>query len=353
MTDPALAGAVLVGTSRYLVEEEPGRLSDINQVAENLVGLAAALGRPGSLFPAGSVETVLNPEKSQVVFEAIARQPQRGTLLFYYAGHGISADYRLCLGLPYSIDLPSAQRASSLPLDVLLEQLTAPTQRRVILILDCCYSALALDETRAADVHLLTAVGRSYKARWDGPLPDDRQDAQHTVFTHPLLRALNEGIPDGTRFITLDSLYRYIRQAVLEDWDDELLPHQRAVDDTGLFRLAPNPAYEAELTPRGLSARDALATQAGLNGDLHWAARLSAGLAADCDRSTLISPAERFVAKLNAATWCGRAGEPEEAVRQFRVLISRNTAGARAEDGALAAQGLEYWERVAKQYIQE
>jgi len=327
--------ALLIGTATQRIEKDRSGLDDIPQVAENLTALHRVLTSPAGLFPQGSVEMILNPDKPQDVYDAVDRRPKRGTLLCYYSGHGIAADYRLCLALPNSIDRPLLQRATSLPVSALLEQL-AVGSRKVILILDCCYAGLAFQEQYAAQVHMITAVGKSYKAKFNnGDI--------HTVFTGALLSALREGIADGTRHVTLESIFRYARQVLLSAKDPELTPHQRSYDDSAGFRVAPNPAFEETLTPGGLLARRKLALEAGFTGDVRWAAELAAALAVDAARSPSIDPQGRFHCGVLAAAFRGQAGDPQEAVRLLEQLLAGNLAEMRPRDVQGAYASLATW----------
>ena len=334
MTDPAAGTlrAVLIGTSTQI---DPS-LGSIPQVANNLIGLARALSAPGGLVPAGAVEVLQDPLSPPDVFRVIARQPKDGTLLCYFSGHGLRAEDRLCLALPGSIDRQPDQRSTSLPVEALLEQLGQGGRRRVILILDCCFAGLAFREPAASDMHLLVAVGKTEKARYTG--------AHHTVFTEALLKALNDGVADGTRYVDLDALYRRILLTIMEDPENiGKYPHQRTVDDTAWFRIAPNRAYEAVLTPAGLVARADFAAQVGFGEDPERAARLSADLVRDAYRSSLIEAADLFRCRQDVASWAGRGGDVESAVRQLETMLAEDPAGVRPADLDLAAQSLKFW----------
>lgn len=362
-TDPARASpaslrAVLFGTATQ-TDQERSNLDSIPQVANNLRDLEMALSEPHGLFPAGSIEVLQDRISAQDVYQVIGKQPRTGTLLCYFAGHGLNADGRLCLALPGSIDRKPDQRSTSLPVEALLDQLIQHKNRRVILILDCCFAGLAFREPAASDVHLLVAVGKASKAKYLGP--------RHTVFTGALLNVLKDGVPDGSQFVDLDTLYRQIRLEILQHEDLSLLPHQRNVDDTGRFRLAPNRAYERVLTPAGLAARDEFAEEVGIAGDPVRAARLTADLLSDAYRSSLIGPGDLFYCRLKKASRTGACGDAEGAVRQLEDLLSEaqpsdngsehasghagnhgsrhasGHAGVSTADLDMATQSLKYW----------
>jgi hypothetical protein len=332
---PAPLRAVLIGTATHVDQERSG-LGSIPQVANNLVDLARALTAPSGLFQAGSIELIQDPYTVQDVQQVIGRQPRTGTLLCYFAGHGLTAEGRLCLALPGSIDRPPSQRGSSLALDVLLEQLVQPKQRQVILILDCCYAGLAFREQAAADVHLLTAVGKAHKAKYTG--------GRHTVFTGALLKVLREGIPDGTRFVDLDTLYRRIAPMIPQEQKDSALrPHQRSVNYTGRFRIGVNRAYEPVPTPHGLAARADFADEVGRAGDPAGAARLLTDIERDAFRTDQIEPGQLFGYRQDTASWTGQSGDAEGAVRLLTAMLAEPNSQVEREDWDVAVQSREYW----------
>lgn len=342
------SGGVLIGTAVQRYETGAGRLASIPQAAGNLVDLEAALTRPGGFFTKGSLALVPNPDKAETVHDAIARLPSRGTVLCYFTGHGLDVDNRLYLALPGTVDTVETRRSTALPVRALLEQLASgpDPNRRVVLILDCCHAGLAVWEEYAADVHLLAAVGKKAKAKYEGA-------QRNTAFTAALLQALTGGIPDGAGKITLDSLFRFARNRILAALPPDKCPHQRSVDDSGRIALAPNPAFEAVPTPAGFAARQQFARAAGNYRDATWAAELYASLAKDAEsalvaRSAVVSPAELFDYRRRAAAWRGEAGDPAEAVQQLEMLLMRHPAGVPAQDVALAEQSLAHWRGLAK-----
>jgi hypothetical protein len=138
--------AVLIGTASHTPNSD---LEDLPAVQNNLRDLAAALADPDILgLPEGHILTLLDPSETRVVGNAIrdAGEKASGSLLIYYAGHGIPDEYgQLFLAL-------SGTRTQDLPHDALPFQWMARDIRRGdadtrILILDCCYAGLSQHPT--------------------------------------------------------------------------------------------------------------------------------------------------------------------------------------------------------------
>lgn len=327
------AGAA--GADRGPADQFVPGLGDIPQVSNNLMDLTRVLLSPSGLFPPRSVARLEDPTTVQEVQQAIDDLPKACTLLCYYAGHGLPDEQGLCLALPGSVDEPAHRRATSLPLDVLLEQLTKRKQRRVVMILDCSYAGQAFRIPQASDVHLLAAVGKANKADYHG--------GRNTVFTAALLAALSEGVPNGSRYTELDALYRQVSLLIARTGRDDLAPQQRSVNGTGQIRIALNQAFEPVVSLPGLAARADYAMEVGLGGDPAEAARLFAKIERDSYRSRRVGPQELFGYRQSGASWTGQSGDPADAVQQLTAMLAGDLGQIPMQDRDLAEQSLKYW----------
>ncbi|AHH97880.1 hypothetical protein GCM10010174_29740 [Kutzneria viridogrisea] len=213
--------AVLVGTCTYTQG-----LPQLDQAAANLTDLFDALVEV--VDPSG-MHAVTDPTTAQLVLDPLDRcaSSPADLLLFYYAGHGLrDQDDRLCLALPGSVDTPRDARRTSLPVDSVLEIMKRAPARHRVVILDCCYSGLAMDSPAAADLHLLTATNRTAKAAY-------RVDDRNTEFTGELVRLL----VDGPGPVDLGGVYRHLDRALLARGLPR--PRQRCVDHSAEIVLRP------------------------------------------------------------------------------------------------------------------
>ena len=190
------------------------------------------------------------PRYPQEVTEAIARlndahdkDREAGLvppgLLFYYCGHGMDADGRLCLSTVETIDDDLHRRRTGLPLSEVLDTIAATEFKRprVALILDCCFAGLAREETAARRAHLLMAVGPDVLATHDpsgtGP----------THFTGALVELLREGDPEAGPWIDLGTVYERLRPRLIECHGADREPYQQPAARGGPILLGRNAVY--------------------------------------------------------------------------------------------------------------
>ncbi|MDT9686954.1 caspase family protein [Streptomyces sp. P9(2023)] len=221
LADPHGSYAVLVGSTRY----DSTDLEDLPAVAENLRDLGRLLEDPGVWgLPPERCIRVVDPDSPQVFLDAVREAAQRATdtLLFYFAGHGLTPldEDGLLLALP-STDPDRAYSAVDYA-RVRREVLgTGPRVNRVV-ILDCCYSGKAFEgamsgpvsdsvsdsvtmaeQARIAGTYLLTACAANTRAL---AAPGET----HTAFTGELIRLLDQGLPGAGPLIGATDVYDHL-----------------------------------------------------------------------------------------------------------------------------------------------
>ncbi|MFJ6805001.1 transporter substrate-binding domain-containing protein [Streptomyces anulatus] len=211
LPDPGASRAVLVGTSHYQ------HLEQLPAVSNNLQALAAHLTGPLSLrLPPQHVTVLENPAAAHTVVSEVRRAAAEATdtLILYFAGHGlIDPQDTLSLALPHT---ESGRVETGLPYDWLRQVLLMDSRaERHVVILDCCYSGLALGRMNAASPgladhasvegsFLLAAAAETRTAL--APVGDT-----YTAFTGALLDTLSRGIPGGPMLLDLGAVYRHLR----------------------------------------------------------------------------------------------------------------------------------------------
>ncbi|MFB7864782.1 caspase domain-containing protein [Streptomyces sp. NPDC056069] len=209
LPDPGASRAVLIGTSRY------DHLEQLPAVSNNLTALAALLSGPLSLrMPPPHVTVLENPSDPATVMDPLrqAAAEATDTLIVYYAGHGLIDPHdALALALPHT---QPGRVETSLTYDWLRQILLDSRAQRHIVLLDCCYSGLALgrmsasqglaDQAAVEGTFLLAASAETRTAL--APVGD-----AHTAFTGALLETLRHGIPGGPPLLDLETIYRHLR----------------------------------------------------------------------------------------------------------------------------------------------
>ncbi|MEU8718262.1 caspase family protein [Streptomyces sp. NPDC048663] len=213
LPDPGASRAVLVGTSRY------EHLEPLPAVANNLRALADLLSGPLSLqLPARQVTVVEDAAAAHTVVGAVrqAAAEATDTLVLYFAGHGlVDAQDQLVLALPCT---EFGRVETGLPYDWVRQVLLLDSRaERHVVILDCCYSGLALgrmsagaglaEQAAVEGSFLLAAAAETRTAL--APVGDT-----YTAFTGALLETLRGGIPGGPALLDLGSVYQHLRRTL-------------------------------------------------------------------------------------------------------------------------------------------
>lgn len=240
--------ALLVGVCSNAHSDSPGFTQSLNSQAE----LARALERNMPGLHEDDLLVLPEPRYAHEVTEAIAslneahdRDGEAGLvrpgLLFYYCGHGMDAAGRLYLSMVETKDDDTNRRRTGLALSTTLETIRATAFKRpsVVVILDCCFAGLALDEPAAKRAHLLTAVGPDVLATHD---PDATGP---THFTGALVELLHEGDPEAGPWIDLDTAYRRLEPRLVARHGEDRRPYQRPAGESGMIALGRNAAHAA------------------------------------------------------------------------------------------------------------
>ncbi|MEU6201382.1 caspase family protein [Streptomyces sp. NPDC047061] len=223
--------ALLIATYDY---QDTG-LQQLTAPAHDAEALAAVLRNPDI---AGFEVTTLVNEPHHLVGEAIGdfyRDRRRDDLaLLYFTGHGLKDDDgRLYLAMT------NTRRDSLLFTALSAEQIdqamSGCMSRQKVLILDCCYSGafpagrLAKGDTAVHALERFQGRGRTVltasdatQYSFEGNQP--RGQAVQSVFTRHLVAGLRDGSADldGDGDITLDELYSYVHDRVVDE-----MPQQR------------------------------------------------------------------------------------------------------------------------------
>ncbi|GHE24813.1 caspase family protein [Streptomyces vinaceus] len=239
LPDPGATRAVLIGTSRY------DHLEQLPAVSNNLTALAAALAEPFSWgLPPEHCVTLSNPTTAEMTMSAVraAAEQARDTVLIYFAGHGlVDPENDLYLAMPQS----RQQRVETgLSYRWLRQALLNGRAERCVVVLDCCYSGLALgamggpvdlaDQASVEGTFLLAAAAETRTALAPPGEP-------FTAFTGELLNALQVGIPHGPELLEFGALYRHMRINLAAK--GRPAPQARDRNTGAQLALGRNPAY--------------------------------------------------------------------------------------------------------------
>ena len=205
---------VLIGTGKY----SDDKLPDLPVIGRTIRDLAAALTHPSYGFISRDRCSVLEDEGDIRLLGrhlTSAASETEDLLLVYYTGHGLVGGRRheLYLGLPDT--MWAEPEFNALEYDKLRSTILNSTAATKVIILDCCFSGRAVNDTMSHPntvmlgqieidgTYVLASTPRDQVAL---VLPGER----HTAFTGRLIQLLQEGVPDGPEFLTADDLYRHL-----------------------------------------------------------------------------------------------------------------------------------------------
>ncbi|MFD8308494.1 beta-propeller fold lactonase family protein [Streptomyces sp. NPDC059690] len=268
--------ALLIATYDY----EDAGLRRLTAPAHDADALAAVLEHPDI---AGFDVTTLINEPHYRVGEAIAdlyRERRRDDLtLLYFTGHGLKDDDgRLYLATANT--RRDSLLFTSLPAEQIDQAMSGCMSRQNVLILDCCYSGAfpASGLTKAdAEVHALERFrgrGRTVLTASDATQYSFEGDQPHgaapqSVFTRHLVAGLRDGSADldGDGDITLDELYSYVHERVVDERPQQRPKKQDNVEGRIVIARNVNWTLPAHLTHALASpiATDRLAALDGLD----------------------------------------------------------------------------------------
>lgn len=240
---------MLIGVSAYAAMPPDRQLP---AVANNLKRLAELLAdeRVWGLPPENCA--VVEPDHAEDVMAAVraAAKAATGTLLVYYAGHGLTDPLKdggaLYLALPGSYEPGGTHTAlnyGDIKATLLREGANVPQK---VVVLDCCWSALAIPGAmggaggeafaNAAAIKgtaVLTACAATQQAR-------SPEGETYTAFTGALIELLDQGVPGGPDTLDVGTLYTQLRTRLGPRGMPE--PQLGCVDDGSRIALARNTA---------------------------------------------------------------------------------------------------------------
>ncbi|OXY91643.1 LysM peptidoglycan-binding domain-containing protein [Streptomyces sp. 2R] len=241
MQDPAPASrAVLVGASAFTT------LEDLPAVRANIPALKGLLSDPILHLDAGHCQTLVDPASPREVSVAVraAAQEATGTLLVYYAGHGLIDPGT---GLLY-LAVPDSDRDSvfdsAVPYEWIKRSVATSRAARRIVILDCCYSARAFG-VQSESVAALAEIDGTYlmAAAAETAVALSPPEEPYTAFTGELLDLLRDGVVSPNEFLDLDTVFDELTRRLQAK--SRPRPQSLCRNSLGSWPFARNNAYRA------------------------------------------------------------------------------------------------------------
>ncbi|WP_433229314.1 caspase family protein [Actinomadura formosensis] len=232
--------AYIAGVSRYK------HLPDLPGVANGVRDLMTLLtDKETGSFAHDTSVGLMNPMSSVEALEGLddAAANATDTLFVYFSCHGqVSRSGDLMLALP---DTRPDRAYTALPYNWIREIVADAPARRVIVVLDCCFSGRALgtmsgtDEIMSAAVIKGACVIASTSSTSMAMAPSG---SRYTAFTGELIRLLAEGVPRGPKVLDLNTIFNELRERITAAGRPR--PSMRARDQVGDLGLVANRAHQ-------------------------------------------------------------------------------------------------------------
>jgi len=245
------AEILLCGTGTH---KRRSRLSNIPAVKATLTDLAEVLTeRCGARKPKVEIDPKNLSELGAAISEAARLADE--VLIVYYVGHGIvDPQGTLHLAAAQSDPRPDAIEHTALSYATVRRYVRNSSAALKIVILDCCYSGIAVGSLSADDTGQWAAIDGAYVLTSAG---DEAAiappGARHTAFSGELIKLLENGDPDGGPEITLDSMYAYLLRTLFAAGYPR--PRRRVIGVADHFVLADNPARAKGALPQRRALR--------------------------------------------------------------------------------------------------
>ncbi|MFE6926344.1 tetratricopeptide repeat protein [Nocardia sp. NPDC057663] len=222
--------AVLIGTATYTHPD----LAAIPTALNNLTDLGEVLTSAGGAFAPEHCVALPDPVNGAQIGHAVAQAAGEATdvLLVYYTGHGV-LDSRGRLHLTLTGTDPARPSWTSVPFQMLREEILESPATARILILDCCYSGRAFEamSDTTSVITGVTSIQGTYTITSSAANETSFAPLGHrnTAFTGALLAAANTGD------LTLDELYHRTEQHLIDHGHPR--PRRRTIDTAGELKL--------------------------------------------------------------------------------------------------------------------
>ncbi|MFC0546682.1 caspase family protein [Kutzneria chonburiensis] len=226
---------MLIGTSDFQ------QLPLLPAVGNNLVDLRSALTDDEvGILGWGQCVMVDSPDSPSSLISRLrtAAAQAQDLLLVYYAGHGIRVGDEEELYLTVRQSNNDSPLDTCVPFEWVRRAVVDSPARTKLLILDCCFSGMALGtmsapvvDTRQIEVTGTTVITSSPRNSVSHSLPGER----HTAFTGELITLLRTGSPLPEEPLTVAELFRSLLAAMAR----RKLPHpkMRSGDTSGSLQL--------------------------------------------------------------------------------------------------------------------
>lgn len=214
---------ILIANSRF---PEELKLEDLHYPENDVDGLAKVLSDKdrGNFDDLITIKNKPRSEILPVLNKTLTTVNKNDLVLIYYSGHGkLNRAGRLHLATRNSKF--DALEATAISIGTIREFLDVSETKKVVLVLDCCFSGAIGNEFLRGDVDnqlQMASEGRGtyiMTASTGIQVAKEKEADRHGIFTKHLIIGLESGNADldGNGLITMDELYSYVHEKVIQE----------------------------------------------------------------------------------------------------------------------------------------
>ncbi len=235
--------AVLIGNSQFLLES---KLSPLTSPLKDVEGLTAELkaedrGLFDKVIPLANQSSV---EIRKTLNRLLKESGKNDLILLYYSGHGLPNNKNNDLYLATADTEADLLESTALSFEQIYKWIGQSYCKKVVIILDCCYSGMAGQVFKSDLTSQLQSLNDKVigtcliTAASNDQVALDQSDGGYSLFTKHLIHGLRgEADRDSSGLVTLGELFHYVREKVTADNPDQV-PKRFLKDENGELILA-------------------------------------------------------------------------------------------------------------------
>ncbi len=215
--------AILIGNSQFPEESDKAKLPDLACPVQDVDGLSKVLASERGKFDVSPLKN----EPSYKILRELQRKLKQATsddlFLLYYSGHGKPNKSNI-LHLTTFDTVVAELATSSISMNRIYEILSEAKCRKIVIILDCCYSGAAGQGFKGAvddQLQQLNNARGTYLVTASTELQVAHESAEEglSLFTKHLIAGLETGEADkdGDGWVSMNELYDYVQGKVVDE----------------------------------------------------------------------------------------------------------------------------------------
>lgn len=215
--------AVLIGNSQFPDESDKSKLPDLACPEKDVDGLAKVLASERGEFTVFSLKNESNLEVLDKLQDVVNQAQKEDLLLIYYSGHG-KPNKAGILHLTTVNTVVNKLESRAISINQVYGILDTAKCRKIVIILDCCYSGAAGQGFKGAvddQLQQLNNARGTYLVTASTELQVAHESAAEglSLFTKHLIAGLETGEADkdSDGWVSMNELYDYVQSRVVEE----------------------------------------------------------------------------------------------------------------------------------------